>query len=550
MKKQFWLKQLGRFFTGGILLIIFGYLFVSPVEASMWTARNFQDGEYAGRWSTHDPKCKGKCYSFAAQRESGWALSSMIFDWIANIDTSCSIAGFCTAYNVGGQGTFGWVYGMIQAGAQVAGYYQWGTRDVQDPHGLGTIQVPAYYVIGAGTGAGGRRGPRPTPTPGPSPTPTPTTAVQARAVSLTEVPSTCTEITSSTNWRDATIFNLKKGAVLVVPKNQKQSGESYVTWNPAPGTYTLAPTADGSSSWRSCLTDSVGSHFGNFSAVVGAGESVKFDVAYGPPGPWFQTQGGGDVIAGNAIISQIPAVGPVPRVFMLDAPFSDPAHLFPGVVTYGGESTANYDFDLGPLYSPNLISSKDWLTYEDLPTHDFYNYFYAKLGSPETADTLTLPLAKPASRVKPYYLVGDVTTTGDWTIGNDESMVILVTGNLTIGGRITINGNGFLAFVVKGDISVSPSVGGPLTGGPVPVVEGVYLSSGTFHTGASSVAGAERFVGKGMFIANEISLERDLTSVGGNNTNAAEFFSYDPQLLFTMPDALKEMSTTWEEVAP
>ena len=143
-----------------------------------------------------------------------------------------------------------------------------------------------------------------------------------------------------------------------------------------------------------------------------------------------------------------------------------------------------------------------------------------------------------------------MTTTGDWVIKNDDKIIFLVNGNLTIKGKITRTGTGFIAFVVKGDITVDPSVGVDPTS-TTPVVEGLYVSKGTFHTG-SSIAGKEKFVGKGIFIAGDFSLERDLdiVSPGNNAFYPSELFIFDPQLLFLLPNPFRETSVTWQEVAP
>ncbi|MFZ5844896.1 MAG: hypothetical protein ACOY0S_00315, partial [Patescibacteria group bacterium] len=118
----------------------------------------------------------------------------------------------------------------------------------------------------------------------------------------------------------------------------------------------------------------------------------------------------------------------------------------------------------------------------------------------------------------------------------------------TIGGRINLTGTGVIVFVVRGNITVSPTVG-VAPSSTTPVVEGIYLTSGTFATGASSNPGTEKLVGQGMFIANAFLLERNLGNI--NNTSyPAELFSYNPQLLLTMPHAMKDTPITWEEVAP
>ncbi len=132
---------------------------------------------------------------------------------------------------------------------------------------------------------------------------------------------------------------------------------------------------------------------------------------------------------------------------------------------------------------------------------------------------------------------------------------MIVNGNATINGQINIVGSGFVAFIVNGTITVSSSVG---TSASLdnPVLEGVYVAmnasqTGGFVTGTSTSALTARFVGKGMFIADDFTLQRDLEGYGvGNSGSSAELFIYNPRLLLTMPEEMKENSVTWQEVAP
>jgi hypothetical protein len=186
---------------------------------------------------------------------------------------------------------------------------------------------------------------------------------------------------------------------------------------------------------------------------------------------------------------------------------------------------------------------------------NYYDLFWRKFGGPTTpdlgADDLVSPLAQPVSRETPYYAVGDVTTSGNWVVPDGETLTMLIDGDLTISGTITTTGTGFVAFIVNGNITVDPSVGTTFSS-TTPVLEGVYITSptGTFSTGLSSVPGEERFVGQGIFVAGAFALQRDLESFGGNANYAAEYFIYDPSLLVSMPDSMKDAAVSWTEVAP
>ncbi len=208
-------------------------------------------------------------------------------------------------------------------------------------------------------------------------------------------------------------------------------------------------------------------------------------------GPWSQTVGG-NVVAASEIKSLVPAATS-PRLFNLAG-----VGGYPGAVLYGSSGLSPYDFD--PDYlgkGETLVSSANWLVNQAASSFDWYSYFFTKLGGPIATDSFpTLnPFPKPAPRAKPYYLVGDVTTEGNWTVGDGETLMFLVNGNLTINGSITTTGTGFVAFIVKGDVTISSSVGGLYTSS-TPVIEGLYVTSptGTFATGTSSVAGRDVYM--------------------------------------------------------
>jgi hypothetical protein len=278
-------------------------------------------------------------------------------------------------------------------------------------------------------------------------------------------------------------------------------------------------------------------------AYLSATETIRWDLGYLFGVPWVQTIGG-DVYVAGAVKSYLPDV--TPRVFNRNGEGG-----YPGVVTYG----SSYDFESDTTQGSSVVSSTNWLANETRTAIDYYDFFYRRYGSPTTTDNDAFinlaAVSQPDSRTTPYYIEGDMTTAGDWSVGTGESIVFLVNGNLTIGGNINITGDGFVAFIVKGDTTVSSSVG-TTAGSETPVVEGVYINgtTGTFATGATTTAAAARFVGKGMFIAGDFSLERDLEIADANTTSSPELFIYNPQLLLTMPDLMKELPVVWQEVAP
>jgi hypothetical protein len=266
---------------------------------------------------------------------------------------------------------------------------------------------------------------------------------------------------------------------------------------------------------------------------------------------WSQAQGG-DVYASGTLKSFVP-VGASPRAFILDGT----AGGYPGVATYGTD--CNFD-DTSPVCAGKTwVSSKNWLVNDTSPDTNFYDLMYRQFDSPTTVDYVNpSPLTQPPYKTDPnnpniyipYYVTGNMTTNGNWSIADGKKLIFIVNGNLTINGKINLVGSGFAAFIVNGNITVAPTVGVPYTS-DAPVVEGVYITAPlkSFITGTGSGPATARFVGRGMFIAGNFSLLRNVGDAG-NTTDASELFIYNPQLLLTMPESMKKLSVSWQEVAP
>ncbi len=400
-----------------------------------------------------------------------------------------------------------------------------------------------YFNCPAGGGGGGGTDPTAVPTPTP-PNPATLTAI---AKQVTSTDTSCTAVRASTTGVTGTIFGFTASSANQ-PNPKTQAGAATVTFGgQPPGWYTLTATPP-NANWaavNSCIYKNSTLYSIGWTALANGGDTVGWEIGYTYGTPWAQTSGG-DVYASGILRSYVPAT--TPRVFNADSTGG-----YPGVVTYG----TSYDFDSSTTSTGGtLVSSQNWLINATNAVVNYYDFFYRRFGSPTTPTTEPafsnlLAVTKPPSSETPYYVVGDMTTSGNWSVGTGESIVILVNGNLTLGGRINITGSGFITFIVNGNITVDTAVGtGPTSS--TPVVEGIYItaSTGTFITGASTAAATSRFVGKGMFVAGGFLLQRDLENYGDNTTHAPELFTYNPQLLFTMPQSMMEVPVKWQEVAP
>lgn len=174
-----------------------------------------------------------------------------------------------------------------------------------------------------------------------------------------------------------------------------------------------------------------------------------------------------------------------------------------------------------------------------------YDYFAAHMGvTPNTsndwgADTMNKPANNPNKTF--YYLDptgSEASVSTPWTVADGESYVVFVDGDLRIASSVTVEPGGFVAFIVNGDMRVSPAVAD---------IQGLFVVDGATITetnGGNDVpAGFE-----GSVVSwGGVSLGRDL---GAGNNLPAESFTYRPDLLVNMPDAMKVFALKWEEVVP
>ncbi len=391
---------------------------------------------------------------------------------------------------------------------------------------------------------------RPLATPTPTPTPIPRGTLRARAWKIADADISCSAVYAASASSIPTSYTTSPslGAAKV------QADASYVTWpNAQAQTYTLLPAPPAgwvlqTACWGRDLTAPLSGT--GLAASFANGETLSFDLGYTLGEPWSQVVGG-DVYAGTTLTNPVP-VGTTPRKMVRDGT-SAPA----GLVTYGG--TIDLDSDI-LLTGEDLVSAMNWLAKDTSRTRDHYQYFYRRFGGTPLAvdyDHPTTPVVQPPPQTKadgspiPYYVTGDMETSGDWLIPSGETLVFFVDGNLTIGGSLHVSGGGFLAFLVNGNITVLPAVGVPSTS-TTPVVEGVYITkpTGIFATGKSTSAGHERLVVRGMVVAGAIRLQRNLDTLGQNNAEPAELFLYEPRFLVAMPEKLKDAKIVWREVAP
>jgi hypothetical protein len=242
----------------------------------------------------------------------------------------------------------------------------------------------------------------------------PTGNVQVRAMAIPSTATTCTDVVSSAAYIADNITLYPVGTT----KTTSVDG-SYATWNGVPvNTYGMLDTPPADYVLRfACYTKTGGAPYTNsYSASVGSGETVSWNLGYTAGSPWWQAAGG-DVYGATTLRSYVPSLTS-PRYAVLDGSGGSP-----GVVTYG----ASYDFSsasppLGEGYVSNSVTA-GWLANDTYPETDYYAVMYHRFGSPDpefTGDT-TFTI-QPASGT--HYVNGNLTiTTADWSVVSDESIV-------------------------------------------------------------------------------------------------------------------------------
>jgi len=299
------------------------------------------------------------------------------------------------------------------------------------------------------------------------------------------------------------------------------------------GTYSIvsAPPPPGYQYGRTCWTKSDGTNAEASSITFTAadiGRTGNFFVAFGPPGPWHQTQEG-DVYSGGTLQTFVP---------------SSAANRYYTLTGSGGTRGVISANTLSVLPTPawriNGISN---------PTQNFYSSYLRKstttTRTPLPAGTVS---SFPASSTV-YTTTGTLTfgTVGTLTVPDGVAVVYLVDGNVTITQPLALaNPNtSFLAIIASGTISVVSTITGSVAN---PGLDGVFLAS-TFRDLESVSPPASPHTPlyvRGLVGANTVNLLRD----NAVRSVPAETFLYNPALPFSMPEWMKDLYYEWREVAP
>ncbi len=330
-------------------------------------------------------------------------------------------------------------------------------------------------------------------------------------VSLTTLPPSCTvtlpvpssTIVGSTVSMPATVSNILNGTV---------SSIIYSSTNTGVATINSSGVATGVSAGTSTIKADV--YMGGIKACWTT-RDITITAPYATP--WWQVKDG-DITTGGNLSSLVPTGGATQYFDTIGS------GGFPGIPVYNGS------FNL--TASPTKISTNQWNAGTATTSSRLFNYSFFSNLIPE--DVISGEIYSDGYRWN--IISGDYNIPASDFGSNKE--IYFIDGNLTISGNINVTDNlGFVAFFVSGNISVNPTISGS------PAIEGIYISNGTFSTGA----GTSQLHLRGSVAAlGGVSLQRDLA----DDTNPAELFEYAPDQILLFPDKLGFRGQRWIEVAP
>jgi hypothetical protein len=168
----------------------------------------------------------------------------------------------------------------------------------------------------------------------------------------------------------------------------------------------------------------------------------------------------------------------------------------------------------------------------------------ADFGGTMNAASLALP---PVNTNNAYYNVGDLTLTGDLHITSGQKITVFVDGNFTQNAKTIVDPGGFLAFVVRGDITFPNTL--VSVSNADPAVEGIYVANGTISMPSSGTTDEKLAVQGSLITWTGFTMPRTF-GTSRNNAEPVITVTYRPDLVINTPKEFKYSKYTWRQVAP
>jgi hypothetical protein len=126
--------------------------------------------------------------------------------------------------------------------------------------------------------------------------------------------------------------------------------------------------------------------------------------------------------------------------------------------------------------------------------------------------------------------------------------VVFVDGNLTVNAQITVAPGGFVAFIVKKNITFDSNLGWSDPRNTQAIVAGVFVADQQIIVAGKGGGNDLKFVGEGTFVGwGGVQLGRRFTPVQTNNTYPTELFRYRPDFMDVVPARMTRPIYVWQE---
>lgn len=368
----------------------------------------------------------------------------------------------------------------------------------------------------------------PTSTPTRTPTPTSTPTVTPTPGCTISVPLAPTTVGGSINIAPSIISQTGGTISSVLYTMPVVASVNPGTSSPSPFLTTISGLSEGSGLYtaRAYMNGGV-TYYCDVSNTVTVGAALN---------AWWQTSGGGGVMARGLISSRLPAtIGACVQT----APVC-------GVVAGNGLNWYSGSWHTGSAASL-IVDGSSYASYiNGQALADKYTYSYFKnrvlaqvspvsTSSGDLGGEVGIWASAVASEKDGWRYAraaGNLTISGGLA---DQKLVLVVDGTVTISSSIALSGAGNLIVIAGAGIVVDPNVTN---------LDGIYYTGGVFNTGASN---ANRLTVNGSVVGmGGVTLARNV----GSETIPAEVFNFRPDLVMDMPKTVMRKHVVQELVNP
>jgi hypothetical protein len=290
-----------------------------------------------------------------------------------------------------------------------------------------------------------------------------------------------------------------------------------------------------------------------------SGNIVEANFGLSSSNAWFQVSGS-DLRNDRGITNMISA--PASSICG-NVTIRDGINGIPGIIFTGSGTT---DFGEGKASSKNWIVSGANTSYAGtrlLTAHDaVLETLERNAVTPTSLSTYCSPANCTLTDAIPSgaYRVQNADLTLAASTLTTKRVVIIVDGDLTLNGTIQVAPGAYLMFVVKGDITIAPSVGTATytcAGSGTTQLQGVFSTDGNFMLqGGSTCPTPDQQLNLAGTIITNAARQTSGTLVNNrtlcSTNNQFPSFTISPRFDFSLniPNYLRRPSLTWQEVAP